>query len=127
MTYHPASREPLLASLVAALLVVISGGLFFLVAPLTALVLGLGLWGSLATFFLPSRYTLEEKGLAVSVGPLTQRYPWERFRRVSRDRNGLLLSPFLEPHRLDSFRGVFLPLDTESARRLAPLVEERLR
>lgn len=127
MTYHPARREPLLASLVGVLLVVISVGCFCLVAPLTALVLSLGLWGSLATFFLPSRYALGPDELAVSVGPLTQRYPWKRFRRVVCDRNGLLLSPFPEPHRLDSFRGIFLPLDAESARRLAPLVEARLR
>jgi len=127
MSYHPAAREPVVAALVAALLLAISAACFWLVAPLTALVLSLGLWGSLATFFIPSRYTLEDESLAVSVGPLTQRYPWARFRRVVRDRHGLLLSPFSEPHRLDSFRGVFLPLDPESARRLAPLVEERLR
>lgn len=125
--YHPAAREPVLASLVAALLLAISAGLFLLVAPLTALVLSFGLWGSLAAFFLPSRYTLQEQALIVRVGPLTQRYPWARFRRVLRDRNGLLLSPFTKPHKLDSFRGVFLPLDPESARRLAPLLEARLR
>ena len=123
---HPAARRPRLAALVASLLGLLSAGLFGLLPPLTALVLSLGMWGSLAAFFLPTAYGVEEEALVVRRGLIRQRYPWTRFRRLVRDRNGLLLSPFARAHGLESFRGLFLPLDPASARTLAPLIEARL-
>ena len=126
MRVHPAAAHPRRAFLVVLLLTGITWGLTQLAPGLMVLLLSLMLWGSLASFFLPTTYGLCEEGLRVQLGPFQHLYPWRRFRRVVRDRNGLLLSPFTRSHSLESFRGLFLPLHPEQAARLAPLLEERL-
>ncbi len=65
--------------------------------------------GSLASYFFPSRYTLDEVGVSrVLLGRRSAR-SWSEFRRVDARDNGLFLSPFASTSRLDSFRGIFLP------------------
>jgi hypothetical protein len=66
------------------------------------------LWGQVAGFFLPTRYTLTDDAVAVR-GLLTRREkPWSEFRSYFVDREGLLLSPFAERSRLERFRGLSL-------------------
>lgn len=64
---------------------------------------------SLAHYFFPSHYRLDENGISRDhLGRKSQR-AWTDFRRVDARSNGLFLSPFARPSRLDSFRGLFLP------------------
>ncbi|MEC7227727.1 MAG: hypothetical protein VXW00_12715, partial [Candidatus Latescibacterota bacterium] len=51
----------------------------------------------------------DENGISRNhLGRKSQR-AWADFRRVDARSNGLFLSPFARPSRLDSFRGLFLP------------------
>lgn len=66
------------------------------------------LWGQVASFFLPTRYTLTDDTVSVR-GLLTRREkPWADFRSYFIDREGILLSPFAERSRLERFRGLSL-------------------
>ena len=67
----------------------------------------LALAGATARYLLPTRYILDEREAAWR--QLTwRRRSWSTFRRVDRHADGIFLSPFRRPSRLDSFRGVFL-------------------
>lgn len=108
-TAHPLRQEPACKS--AAL-----GALIFGFSTLAAVSLGgavyglvslLALAGATASYLLPTRYILDERGAAWR--QLTwRRRSWSTFRRVDRHADGVFLSPFPRPSRLDSFRGVFL-------------------
>ena len=69
---------------------------------------------SLAHYFFPSLYRLDETGVSRDFLGRQTRRAWTDFRRVDTRSNGLFLSPFVRPSRLDSFRGLFLPFNAES-------------
>ncbi len=81
-------------------------------------ILGVGL----SRYFLPTRYTLDETGVLARFMGQTQRMPWSDVRRTLVHREGIHLSPFPEPSRLDSFRGVFLRF-AGNADEVTPFVE----
>jgi hypothetical protein len=68
---------------------------------------------SMAHYFFPSRYKLDEIGVSRDILGRQTRRMWTEFRRVDTRSNGLFLSPFARPSRLDSFRGFFLPFHAE--------------
>ena len=71
---------------------------------------------SLAHYFFPSRYRLDEAGVSRDLLGRQTRRAWTDFRRVDARSNGLFLSPFARPSRLDAFRGLFLPFHAEGDR-----------
>ncbi|MFP4058232.1 MAG: hypothetical protein ACLF0G_15300 [Candidatus Brocadiia bacterium] len=73
-----------------------------------ALLAGALLSLSLCRYFLPTRYHLDDQGAAVGFLGQWRRVPWGAVRRVSVHREGVHLSPFARPSRLDSFRGTYL-------------------
>ena len=68
---------------------------------------------SMAHYFFPSRYKLDEIGVSRDILGRQTRRVWTEFRRLDARSNGLFLSPFARPSRLDSFRGFFLPFHAE--------------
>ncbi len=79
-------------------------GLFFFC--LGVLLLGL----SLLPFFLRTKYEFNEDGIAVKKPYSKIRKQWSHFRSFYPDKNGVLLSPFTNPSRLENFRGVYILL-----------------
>lgn len=59
-------------------------------------------------FYTPTRYRLDESGITVYRPFYTLHRPWDWVARVEVDKNGVFLSPFAHPSRLDAFRGVYL-------------------
>jgi len=66
------------------------------------------LGGSLFPFFLPTRYVLYAGGLESVFLGVHRRFIWTQFRSYYPDPNGVLLSPFAHPSRLENFRGIYL-------------------
>jgi len=98
-------RSLLLVGAVAASCVAVGvafGGAGY--ALLAAALLG----ASLARYFAPTRYVLDERRAAARFLGHTRGVAWGEVRRVTRHREGVHLSPFERPSRLDSFRGTFL-------------------
>jgi hypothetical protein len=106
--YHPVREGgPRLVAVIAFLIgvPVILGALygpFFVI--LSLVILG----GSLGTYFLPTVYVLYSGGLETHFIGVTRRFAWDQFRSFYPDRNGVLLSPFAAPSRLENFRGLFV-------------------
>ena len=108
-TAHPLRDEPAWKS--AALGALIVGFSALAAASLGGAVYGLislvALAGATVRYLLPTRYLLDDQ--EASWRQLTwRRRSWSTFRRVDRHADGIFLSPFRRPSRLDSFRGVFL-------------------
>jgi hypothetical protein len=109
-TSHPLAQEPwpksaLLATIILALSV---GAAFSFEGSAYGLVTLCVLGGALARYWLPTRYRLDRDGVHVAHLGRQQRRFWREFRRLGLYRNGVLLSPFARPCRMDSFRGCFL-------------------
>ncbi len=77
------------------------------------------LLGANLSFLTPTRYELTPHEVVVHRFWGRIRYPWHRFRRVEMDQNGVFLSPFARPSRLDAFRGLYLILPDPALRQQA--------
>lgn len=109
---HPMKRKPVRATLVTVFILVCGGLVYYMTGWAWFAVLGvLILFGSLAKFYFPTRYTLDEEGVTVKTTTQTLKKPWSMYRSSYRDKNGVLLSPFVEPSRLENFRGLYLIFD----------------
>ena len=78
--------------------------------------------GSMSRFLLPTSYEIGGSGIAVSHLLRRRLRAWEEIRRVEVREDGLFLSPFPRPSRLDSFRGLFLPAAGVGVEKLKELV-----
>ena len=110
---HPLRDEPGFKS---SMLIVIIIGVSTLVgfsfrglgyACLSAVILG----AAMSRYLLPTRYTLDRTGVIISHLGIRRSLPWTRFQRIDRHADGVFLSPFKHPNRLDTFRGYFLRAD----------------
>lgn len=109
---HPMKRRPVVAGAVTVFIVVC--GLFIQATTQMAWFSGLAmviLFASLAKFYFPTRYTLDDTGVTVKTTTQTIKKEWRLYRSCYRDKNGVLLSPFEEPSRLENFRGLYVIFD----------------
>jgi hypothetical protein len=93
--------------------------------PLAGLAVGV-LLISTASFWLPTRYVIDDDGVSVSRISGYHRRRWRDLRRYSFGSRTVLLSPFAKPHRLDRFRGVVILLDGAPIDALRALFATRL-
>ena len=64
-----------------------------------------------ASFYTPTKYKITDTYIEIKRPLYTQRREFSTLRRVVPDKNGVLLSPFSGPSRLDAFRGLYLLLE----------------
>ena len=107
---HPLRQESRLKS---GLLVLTIGG----VAVIAGVSFGEALYGvlslallavSLSRYLLPTAFRLDPSGARVDHALRGRTLSWSQVRRVDAHADGLFLSPFARPSRLDAFRGAFL-------------------
>lgn len=63
---------------------------------------------SLHRYFVPARYEIYDDRVVVISFSRRSIKLWSDFRSFYADRNGVLLSPFARPSRLENFRGVYV-------------------
>lgn len=73
-----------------------------------ALISGIVLLGSLYKYFLPFHHQCEADRLIITSCCYRLERSWKTFRSFYVDANGVLLSPFARPTRLENFRGVYV-------------------
>lgn len=66
------------------------------------------LWGQVAGFYLPTRYSLDDDRVSVRGIVAKREKQWSDFRSYYVDSDGVLLSPFVSRSRLERFRGLSL-------------------
>jgi len=108
-TSHPLKRNKRNTVLVIVFLIlaplivlIVTNSLFFLFLSLVILL------GSLASFFLPTTYELSQDKIRVRFFINKKEMEWNKYRSFYVDKNGVLLSPFEKPSRLENFRGTYI-------------------
>ncbi len=108
-TCHPAKKNLKVTVAVSAFLIVMIAIVYYVTYSVWFMALGAAiLFGSLASFYLPTRFRLT--GEEITVKSTTQKgtKKWSQFRSYYPDKNGVLLSPFVRPTRLENFRGTYI-------------------
>ncbi len=109
---HPLKRSTVKASIaVGAVLLSVIIGSWYMESIVFGALAGVVMFGSLAKFFLPTTYSFDAKGVTVKSTTQTFTRPWKMFRSFYKDKNGVLLSPFIGPSRLENFRGLYITFD----------------
>lgn len=76
--------------------------------PIWTALAALLLLGSLARYFFPTTYRLNAQGIEITFLGLQKKRAWNDIRSYYISSTGVFLSPFPKPHRLESFRGLYL-------------------
>ena len=92
----------------AIFLVVLVVGLYFSFGVFWAILSIVLIGGAILPYFLPTTYVLDDKGVKKKGLIMETRKLWEDFRSYYPDKNGVLLSPFVRPSRLENFRGLYI-------------------
>jgi len=108
-TVHPVKRRPLVSVAVTAFVIFIAIMVYTWMEShwFTALALLIMLM-SLAKFYFPTYYKLTDKGVTVKSTSQTLVKEWKLYRSCYPDKKGVLLSPFVQPTRLENFRGLYV-------------------
>jgi len=109
-TTHPMMESPRKAAIFWAVFVLVLVAVWIYTHEWIFVILsGVILFGSLRGFVLPTRYKLDRQGLEINRTFYKVRKSWSDFRSYTLERNGVFLSPFSVKHRMENFRGVFVP------------------
>jgi hypothetical protein len=108
-TTHPVKRRPWLSVVVTLFILLLAvlvqtmtnSALFGVLAVIILL-------ASLTKFYFPTSYRLTDRHVIVKTTLQTLTKDWSIYRSCYPDKNGILLSPFPEPSRLENFRGLYI-------------------
>jgi hypothetical protein len=108
-TCHPVKRRPLVSVLVTLFIFAVVAVVFYTTESKAFGVLAaVVMLASLAKFYFPTTYSLTHKRITIKTTTQTLHKDWSIYRSCYPDKNGILLSPFVRPSRLENFRGVYL-------------------
>jgi len=104
--FHPCIENKQVTMLLGALLLGVPIIIFFSFKDLfLSFMGGVLFFFSLSRFFLPTYYTVDDKGVKIKFLGLEKHFPWERFARVDIGKKGVFLSPYFKRCFLDNYRG----------------------
>ena len=89
-------------------LIVVGVGLYFSFGLYWLIFAYILLVGSIFSYFLPAYYSMDEAGITIKGIIAEHKKSWAQFKSYYPDKNGVLLSPFLKPTRLENFRGIYI-------------------
>ena len=123
-TVSPWRDDPVRAGLaaVAALLLGLLAAWLLSGERLAGAMTGLAVLVALAPGMTPTQCRVDGDGVARRVLFAWDRRAWPEIRRARLDAGGLFVSPFARRHRLDRFRGLYLPVPRREPG-AAPLLE----
>ena len=106
-----AKRHPLVATIVVVFVLALTAGIHFsfdnFVYPVFALLV---LGGAICPYYLPTRFTLDGKGITISSLLGQRQKPWSRLRTYfPNGDDGVLVSPINRQGLLSTTRGIYLP------------------
>ena len=109
-TSHPARERPLTAVLVSIFIILVMALVYYVMdrSLFMMIIAGLIFTVSLATFFFPTTFAVDEKKVTIKYRFSIKERNLSAFRQYYPDSHGILLSPFLSPSRLENFRGFYL-------------------
>jgi len=123
---HPVRRKPIVSVAVSVLILVVGAAVLYIMqSGLFALFAMVVMFAALAKFYFPTSYRLSDRRIMIKTTTQTLYKDWKIFRSCYPDKNGILLSPFAEPSRLENFRGLFIMFNNNRDE-VTAFVKERL-
>ncbi len=108
-TCHPVKRRPLISILVTLFLFVVIAVVYATTdSRAFGFLAAIVMFASLAKFYFPTSYRLTADEITIKTTTQTLHKQWSAYRSCYPDKNGILLSPFVRPSRLENFRGIYL-------------------
>jgi hypothetical protein len=106
---QPAAARPLVTTLVIVFLIVLAVLVYLLTySAIFTVIAALILYGSLTQYFTKTTYEFTDTKVRVKYVVNKIEKEWSQYRSYYADKNGVLLSPFPGPSRLENFRGLFI-------------------
>ncbi|MFH2047836.1 MAG: hypothetical protein ABIJ12_00160 [bacterium] len=106
---HPATRKPWVTLGVSVFVLVISMLVFAATDSKGFSFLSLlVMFASLAKYYFPTCYRMTDEKISIKTTTQTLHKEWKIFRSFYPDKNGVLLSPFVRPTRMENFRGLYV-------------------
>ncbi|MBN1620815.1 hypothetical protein JW890_08835 [candidate division WOR-3 bacterium] len=104
-----AAEKPFLTVFAVAVLAAV-WALSFMILPsiVVASILTFCVFVYVSEFFLPVKYGLDKDFVWKKIGPVKIQKQWVQLRSFYTDKNGILISPFTKPSRLETFRGIYI-------------------
>lgn len=106
---HPAKRNKTVTIAVSVFIAILVAVVYYATFSVWFTILAfLILTGSLAGFYFPSHYQFTNSKIIIKTTMQTLEKKWSQYRSYYPDKNGVLLSPFGRPSRLENFRGIYI-------------------
>jgi hypothetical protein len=106
---HPAKRRKTATIVVTIFLMVVFVMVYIITQSKVMTLLAMLLFTmSLSTYYFPTRYEISREKVKIKYLFTAVEKEITSFRSFYPDKNGVLLSPFLGPSRLENFRGLYL-------------------
>ncbi len=106
---HPFMKRKRTSFLVMLCLLVVWASVYLTTFSITMTAISvIILLGALGPFFLPTDYELTSDKVRVRFFFSNREKDWSFYRSFYVDKNGILLSPFEQPSRLENFRGIYI-------------------
>jgi hypothetical protein len=106
---HPAKARPKVTALVIVFLLVLVTSVYLLtLSAVFSVVAALVLYGSLTQYFTKTTFEFTDTRVRVKYAVNKIEKEWKQYRSYYPDKNGVLLSPFPSPSRLENFRGLYV-------------------
>ncbi|MCK5125254.1 MAG: hypothetical protein KAR42_03270 [candidate division Zixibacteria bacterium] len=123
---HPAKKNRKITMLVTGVIIVCILLTYFITySPFMTILGGMILFGALTGFYFPTRYSFYEDHIIIKTTTQALRKDWSLFRSYYPDKNGVLLSPFGRPTRMENFRGIFIKF-ADNRDEVMKLVESKI-
>lgn len=106
---HPAKARKKASIITVILIIAVLVIVYYMTYSVLMVMLGVVLFtAALSTFFFPTRFEISKDKVKVKYLFTSVQREMRAFRTYYPDKNGVLLSPFIRPSRLENFRGLYI-------------------
>jgi hypothetical protein len=125
--FHPAKANWMVTSLVTLFLFLLLVIVYWLTESRLFTMIGtVVLLGSMRSFYFPTNFKLYDDRVEVTYTISSKSRQWKSFRSVYPERNGVHLSPFVRPSRMENFRGLFMQYGNADQDKILEIVESKV-
>jgi hypothetical protein len=125
---HPAAERPAHGALLIGIIAICTWIFWSGFGPYYGVFCLAVLLVSMAPFFLPTSYSLDDEGVEITSLLIVRHFrPWTDFRSFYADKTGVQLSPFQKPSRLAVFRGNFMRFSPENREQVKAFLDEHIK
>jgi len=125
--FHPAKASWLVSTLLTVFLFLLLIMVYWLTqSRLFTLIGTVVLVGSMRSFYFPTEYKLFDDRIEVLYTISSLKKSWDIYRRVYPEKNGVFLSTFTRPTRMENFRGLFVKYGEADRERILEIIQNRI-